>query len=71
MSTSLPLPPVRSAPKLTRFLTLAWVAILAKCVWVWWAVQHWHLPVHPLWIIAPTLACAALATWLWLVERDP
>lgn len=50
---------------------MAWVAILAKCVWVWWAVQHWHLPVHPLWIIAPTLACAALATWLWLVERDP
>jgi hypothetical protein len=51
------------------FMTAAWLVILAKCVWVWWAVGHWHLPVHPLWIVAPTLVCAALATALWLAHE--
>jgi hypothetical protein len=50
-------------------MTLAWLVIGAKCIWVWWAVAHWHLPVHPLWIVAPTLACAALATALWLAHE--
>jgi hypothetical protein len=51
------------------FMAAAWLVILAKCVWVWWAVGHWHLPVHPLWIVAPTLVCAALATALWLAHE--
>lgn len=48
------------------FVSLAWVVILAKCVLVWWAIDHWNVPVHPAWIIGPTLGMAALATILWL-----
>lgn len=48
------------------FVSLAWVVILAKCALVWWAIDHWNVPVHPAWIIGPTLGMAALATLLWL-----
>lgn len=58
-------------PALIRwFFFGAWVAILAKCAAVWWAIGHWHVPVHPGWIIVPTLAMASLATFLWLVHRE-
>lgn len=52
------------------FLGVAWSAIAAKCVLVWWAIAHWQVPVHPLWIVAPTLLCAALATALWVTHRE-
>jgi hypothetical protein len=48
------------------FMIVAWVAILAKCVFVTWAVEHWRMPFHAAWVVAPTLAFAALATALWL-----
>lgn len=51
-------------------MTAAWMLIAAKCVLVWWAMLHWHVPFHPLWIVAPTLAFAALATSLWLTHHD-
>ena len=52
------------------FVSLAWVVILGKCGAVWWAIHHWHVPVHPGWIIGPTLAMATLATYLWLVHAE-
>lgn len=52
------------------FVSLAWVVILAKCAFVWWAIRHWNVPVAPAIIIVPTLAMAALATFLWLVHSE-
>lgn len=52
------------------FLGLAWIVVLAKCVLVWWAMVHWHVPIHPAWIVLPTLMFAALATGLWLAVHD-
>lgn len=52
------------------FMVVAWVLILAKCVLVWWAIGHWHVPLHPAWIVAPTLVFAALATALWVTHRE-
>lgn len=52
------------------FLAAAWIVILAKCALVWWAIAHWQVPVHPAWVIVPTLLCAALATGVWLAARD-
>ncbi len=52
------------------FMALIWVAILIKCVLVTWAVDHWHMPFHAAWVVAPTLAFAGLATVLWLVHRE-
>lgn len=58
-------------PVWTRWLMLgAWVLILAKCAAVWWAIGHWHVPVHPAWIIVPTLLIAALATVLWVTHEE-
>jgi len=52
------------------FMAIAWVVIAVKCVFVWWAMMHWSVPFHPLWIVGPTLVFAALATGLWLGHRD-
>jgi len=52
------------------FLLAAWLIIAAKCVAVAWAIQHWAVPVHPAWIVAPTLLMAALATVLWVAHRE-
>ncbi|AOS43214.1 hypothetical protein Verru16b_00257 [Lacunisphaera limnophila] len=52
------------------FLGVVWVVILAKCTLVWWAIGHWHVPVHPAWIVLPTLILAALATGIWLAAHD-
>jgi hypothetical protein len=51
-------------------LGVAWVLVLAKCTVVWWAMTHWHVPMHPGWIVIPTLLFAALATSLWLAAHD-
>lgn len=47
---------------------VAWLLILMKCVVVWWAIDRWHMPFHPAWIIGPTLAFAALASLLWVTH---
>ena len=53
------------------FMAAAWLVILVKCVVVRWAMDHWQVPFHSAWIIAPTLAFAALASVLWLThQRD-
>jgi hypothetical protein len=51
------------------FLGVAWIVILAKCVLVWWAMNHWHVPIHPAWVVVPTLMLAALATALWIAPH--
>ena len=48
----------------------AWILIAVKCVLVWWAIAHWNVPIHPMWIIAPTLIFAALATALWVTHHE-
>lgn len=52
------------------FLSAVWGLIIAKCIVVWWAMLHWHVPFHPLWIVVPTLVFAGTATLLWLVHTD-
>ncbi len=60
---------VRPPVRMRWFLAVAWILILAKCVAVWWAIGHWSVPIHPAWIIMPTLLFAALATALWLAPH--
>jgi len=52
------------------FLGVAWVLIALKCLLVWWAVPHYHVPVHPMWVIGPTLFFAGLVTVLWTTHRE-
>jgi hypothetical protein len=51
------------------FMAIAWLVILAKCVLVWWAIDRWRVPFHPIWVVGPTLVFAALATLLWLSHQ--
>ncbi len=62
--------PARSIARTPLVVTFAWLLILAKCILVTWAVQHWQVPIHPGWIVWPTVAFGALATCLWLGGRN-
>jgi len=46
------------------FLEIAWAVIIAKCIAVAWAVNHWSIPIHAAWVIVPTLVFAAVVTFL-------
>lgn len=70
VNLSLQIDAERYPEKMRWFLLGAWVLILAKCVAVWWAIDHWQVPIHAAWIIVPTLMMAALATAVWLVHTE-
>ena len=52
------------------FVAIAWALIGIKCSLIWWAMVHWSVPFHPLWLVAPTLMFALLATVLWLTHQE-
>jgi hypothetical protein len=56
-------------PRVTRLIAAGWGLIAVKSVIVWWACAHYALPFHPLWVIAPTVAFAALGTGVYLFAR--
>ena len=53
-----------------RFLGIAWIVIAAKCLFVSWAVSHYHMPISAGVIIGPTLFFAGLVTVLWVTYHD-
>jgi hypothetical protein len=61
---------VRYPVRMRWFLAAIWLVIVAKCVAVWWAMVHWSVPMHPAWVVVPTLAFAGVATAIWLTTRD-
>lgn len=52
------------------FMAAAWAVIIAKCVFVSWAVDHWRMPFHAAWVVVPTIVFAALATALWAAHHE-
>lgn len=58
------------AVRVRLFMAAAWAIILAKCLVVIWAVDHWQMPFHAGWVVLPTLAFASLATVLWLGHEE-
>ncbi|MBK9991352.1 MAG: hypothetical protein IPP19_11615 [Verrucomicrobia bacterium] len=59
----------KNSPWATRLIIGGWALIGIKSVVVWWACAHYTLPFHPLWVIAPTVAFAALCTGVYLYAR--
>jgi membrane protein YdbS with pleckstrin-like domain len=58
-------------PRRVRLLLeICWVLIIAKCLAVPWVIAHWQIPVHPGWVIVPTLLFAALVTLLVVTHRE-
>jgi len=56
-------------PRVTTLIVIGWILIAVKSVVVWWACQRYALPFHPMWVIAPTVAFAALCTGVYLYAR--
>ncbi len=49
-----------------RIIAAGWVLIGLKCWGVWWLVQTYQVPFSAWWINGPTLAFAALITFVYL-----
>jgi hypothetical protein len=52
----------RPSPRVERLILVCWILIAIKHVAVIWAVHHYHVPFHQLWVNAPTWLLATLAT---------
>jgi hypothetical protein len=48
-----------------RLILVAWLIIVSKCFIVSWAISHYAIPVHPGWVVVPTLFMAAICTALY------
>ena len=54
--------------RVERVLAVCWVLIAIKSVAVVWLFGRYHVPVSPLWVIAPTLVFAALCTVVYMLR---
>lgn len=48
-----------------RLLIVGWILIGLKCWAIWWACSHYAVPIHPGWIVSPTIFMAALCTLIY------
>jgi uncharacterized membrane protein YgcG len=54
--------------KVERFIAICWGIIVLKSFAVLWLFDRYHVPVNPLWVIAPTVIFAALCTAVYLLR---
>lgn len=55
--------PVPRNPRAEKIILLCWALIAVKHVLVIWAVHHYAMPFHQLWVNFPTFLLGAVATW--------
>jgi hypothetical protein len=50
-----------------RWIAAGWVLIGAKCAALWWLIRAYEVPIHPLWLVGPTIVFGLLATatYIW------
>lgn len=51
------------------WLMIGWAAIAAKCVAVWWLIEKYRVPIHPLWLVGPTILFGLLATSVYMWRK--
>jgi hypothetical protein len=56
-------------PRTEKLILIAWVLIAIKHVAVIWAVHHYPIPFHQLWVNFPTWLLGTLATMIYF-RRD-
>lgn len=61
-------PPPRQ-PRVERLILVCWVLIAVKHVAIIWAVRHYPIPFHQLWINFPTWLLGALATGVYYLRH--
>lgn len=49
-----------------RWIAVGWILIATKCTAMWWAIETYSVPIHPLWLVGPTLVFGLLATALYI-----
>ena len=49
-----------------KWLVIGWAAITAKCAALWWLIEKYQVPIHPLWLVGPTLLFGLLATAVYI-----
>jgi len=54
--------------RVERVIAICWVIILVKSFAVIWLFDRYNVPVNALWVIAPTIAFAALCTAVYLLR---
>lgn len=62
-------PPPVPEPRVERLILVCWVLIAVKHVAIIWAVRHYPIPFHQLWINFPTWLLGALATGVYYVRH--
>ena len=60
----------RHRRRIETLIFFCWGLIVLKCFVVVWAVHRYAMPFSPLWVIAPTVGFAFLATSLYYWLRD-
>ncbi len=61
--------PVPRNPRVEKLILLCWGLIAVKHVAVIWAVHHYPVPFHQLWINFPTFLLGLLATLAYYVRE--
>ena len=54
--------PLARNPAVERLIFAGWLFIVVKCFAVIWSIDHRAVPVHPYWILGPTILMAGLGT---------
>lgn len=57
-------------PRVERLILICWLLIAVKHIAVIWAVGHYAVPLHQLWINFPTWLLGLLATAVYFFKRD-
>ena len=55
--------PVPANPRAEKLILVCWGLIAVKHVLVIWAVHHYAVPFHQLWVNFPTFLLGLVATW--------
>ncbi len=56
--------------RMELLLIIGWALIVVKSVVVIWAIKKYAVPIHPLWVIGPTVAFALLCTGVYFWRND-
>lgn len=51
-------------PAVVNGLMIGWLLIVIKCLVAPVVIAYWHIPVHPGWVVVPTLLFAVFVTVL-------
>lgn len=64
---SSPVPPrERRSRRSERWLFIGWLLIAIKCAAIWWLIETYDAPIHPMWLVGPTVLFGLLATALYI-----